>query len=509
MGQRPELTRLIRKGESETVEFKRSFGREAIETLCAFANTAGGVVLIGVDDDGAVKGVPAAQNVLRDWSNQICQGSRGLHPSLETIMVQGKTMVCIQVEESRIKPVMCHGRAFMRSGSTTRQMSVEEMSRLVLANAGVTWDAVAEERATLADISMPKVRVFMEAARRAKRRSIPVGASPRELLEKLELMIGGKPTRAAILLFGVNPQRFYSQAKLKIGRFRGETLIVDDRRIEGTLFHQVEEAIAYFREKLDTRFEMTGRPQRDVVWEYPLKALREAVINAVCHREYMSPRDTEVRIYDNELIVWNDGGLPPTLSIQALRKQHASMPRNRQIAEIFYYAGLIEAWGGGTRMIFDECAASGLPEPPKHSPRPPQVTPHHPPSSSSRFSTYPPTIPQVPPKYPSNIPQAVDRLRLLEFCLEPRTIKEMLDVMRLRDRKSFMAQHLRPLLKDGGLAMTDPSFPNNPRQRYVTTQKGRGFLALAGTFFALNRMECEERGLAMRPDEEKSAKGEL
>lgn len=103
-----------------------------------------------------------------------------------------------------------------------------------------------------------------------------------ELLKKLKLVRAGKPTRAAILLFGKDPQGFYSQAMLKIGRFRNETLIVDDRRIDGTLFDQVEEAIGYFREKLDTRFEMTGRPQREVIWEYPLKALREAVTNAVC-----------------------------------------------------------------------------------------------------------------------------------------------------------------------------------------------------------------------------------
>jgi ATP-dependent DNA helicase RecG len=122
-------------------------------------------------------------------------------------------------------------------------------------------------------------------------------------------------------------------------------------------------ALGYFREKLDTRFEMTGRPQREVVWEYPLKALREAVTNAICHRNYASTRDTEVRLYDRELLVWNDGGLPAQLSVQALKKAHSSVPRNKLIAEIFYYAGMIEQWGGGTRLILNECKAAGMPEP--------------------------------------------------------------------------------------------------------------------------------------------------
>ncbi|MBI4248920.1 MAG: transcriptional regulator, partial [Elusimicrobia bacterium] len=92
-------------------------------------------------------------------------------------------------------------------------------------------------------------------------------------------------------------------------------------------------------------------------------ALREAVTNAICHRDYASVRDTEVRIYDSEVMVWNDGGLPDELSVQALKKTHPSVPRNKQIAEIFYYAGMIEQWGGGTRLILNECKAAGMPEP--------------------------------------------------------------------------------------------------------------------------------------------------
>lgn len=171
-------------------------------------------------------------------------------------------------------------------------MNVEEIASSALSRVGVTWDSVPETRATLSDISIAKVKAFIALANREKRRPVSADTSPMDLLKKLKLVRAGKPTRAAVLLFGKDPQEFYSQARLKIGRFRDETLIVDDRRFEGTLFEQVEGAIGYFREKLDTRYERTGRPQREVIWEYPLRALREAVTNAICHRNYASTRDT-------------------------------------------------------------------------------------------------------------------------------------------------------------------------------------------------------------------------
>src|SRR3989338_3225773 len=168
----PILSRLIRQGESETLEFKQTFGREVIETVCAFANSHGGAVLIGIDDRGAVKGVQAGRNVLTDWANQISQGT-GLHPSVPTGRMKGEGGVRILVHESRIKPVLFHGKAYKRSGSTTRQMNVEEITRVALASTGITWDEVPEVRATLADISLEKFRTFVRLANETGRRPIP------------------------------------------------------------------------------------------------------------------------------------------------------------------------------------------------------------------------------------------------------------------------------------------------------------------------------------------------
>jgi len=177
------------------------------------------------------------------------------------------------------------------------------------------------------------------------------------------LLREGRLTRAAVLLFGKEPQRFYPSAFVKIGRFRSPTLIVDDRELYGTLFEQVDGAMGYFREHLQTRFEFRGEPARDVIWEYPLEALREAIINAVCHRDYLDVGHTQVRWYDDHLVFLNPGGLPSPLSLKDLKRPHRSVPRNRKVAEMFFYAGWIEQWGSGIQKMLDACAAAGLPEP--------------------------------------------------------------------------------------------------------------------------------------------------
>lgn len=357
-----KVLEILAKGESETVEFKRSFDKETLETVSAFANTKGGLIVIGVSRQGRIQGVVIGRETLRDWANQVVQGT-GVQPSLKSIKYEGKTLVVISVAESHIRPVLYRGRPYKRVGSTNREMSVEEITRLVLQGRGVTWDEFPEIRASIDDLVPEKIKRFIELANRIGRRPIPEEEEPLKVLVKLGLIQEGKTTRAAILLFGDRPQRFYPQAILKMGRFKSETLIVDDKEIEGTLFEQVEGSMLYFRDRLQTRFEFTGEPQRKVIWEFPLDALREAVINAVCHRDYLSSSLSQVRVYDDKVVVWNPGKLPEPLDPEKLKSVHESIPRNRRIAEMFFYAGYIERWGGGTLKILEECRRSALPEP--------------------------------------------------------------------------------------------------------------------------------------------------
>ena len=459
------IAKVIKSGESETVEFKESFTREALESLSAFANTKGGVVLIGVNDKGAVIGTKTEQSVLKDIANQIDQ-STGLQPSIKAIRVDGKNIILIQIPESKVKPVMHRGRAYRRVGSTTRQMSVAELTRLVLDHVGVTWDSLPEPRAKISDISTPKIKAFIRKANEVGRRPIPTSIAIPDLLNKLDLMKDSKLTRAAVLLFGKNPQKFYSQAFIKIGRFRSETFIVDDREVEGTLFDQVENTMLYFRDRLQTEFRMTGKPQRDVIWEYPLDALREAVTNAICHRDYSETSHTQIRLYDDRILVWNPGDLPHNLSVEKLKKEHRSFPRNKLMAKMFFYVGLIEQWGSGVMKMIEETKAAGHPEPILEEDQGFKVIFGAKPFDATRHGTYHGTL-HTPHDAPYSFDDATEvEKKILEFCQTPKTRDEIIQKTGLGPQ--YVRKKLLPrLIKDQKLAYTLPNAPRSKKQRYV------------------------------------------
>lgn len=164
-------------------------------------------------------------------------------------------------------------------------------------------------------------------------------------------------------IFTKHPQRLLSQGAIHCGRFKEETIVIDDRMIEGTIIEQVEEAMNFIRKSINVEFAMTGKPAREQIWDYPLEALREAVINAACHRNYTISSNTEVRIYDDKLIVWSPGGLPLGITIEELYKPHSSVLRNKGIGGVFYDMGWIEQWGSGIDKMCKACTKAGLPEP--------------------------------------------------------------------------------------------------------------------------------------------------
>jgi ATP-dependent DNA helicase RecG len=358
------LATILSQGESEGVEFKSAFNDEALETVGAFANAAGGLLLIVVEPAGKAVGVSVGKKTLEDWANriQVATDPR-LQPSIMKIEHGAKTVIAIRVEPATAGPVSVRGRFFRRVGRTNQRMSHEEIVQRLLGASGASWDASVEPKATWADLDGKQVREYVAVIRQTGRRPIPARTPEREVLRKLDLLAGTEPTRAAILLFGKMPTRFYPSAFIKLGRFRSPTLIVDDRKVSGSLLNQVEETMAWLRERLQTRFEVTGRPQRDVIWEYPLEAVREAIVNAVCHRDYLSAAHIQVRLHDDRLEIWNPGSLPVPLTPADLLRDHDSIPRNPRIAAAFYFAGLVEQWGTGTIRMAAALREAGHSEP--------------------------------------------------------------------------------------------------------------------------------------------------
>lgn len=359
-----ELMELIRAGESETTEFKKNFDRETIETAGAFSNTKGGAILIGVSNKDIVVGVQIGKETLKNWANQISQSTEPrVIPEIEHSEIKGEGVVIVRIKEFPIKPVSVRGRCFRRVGNSNRIMPMQEIAQMHFHSTGMSWDKLPAGDAMIEDIDIEKVKRYIKKANETGRRKIGDDEKPLQVLEKLELIKEGKPTWAAILLFRKDIKRFLTQAAIHCGRFKEETIIIDDRMIEGTIIEQVDEAMDFIRKNINVRFVMTGKPAREQIWDYPLEALREAVINAVCHRDYTIPSNTEVRIYDDKLIVWSPGGLPFGITMEDLYKPHSSVLRNKGIGEIFYDTGWIEQWGSGIDKMRRTCTEAGLPEP--------------------------------------------------------------------------------------------------------------------------------------------------
>lgn len=349
----------MHKQENQNIEFKEQWRDDALKTICAFANTGGGVVYVGIDDSGKSVAVKDIKKLMEDIPNKI-KAVLGIVADVSVVKKAGNAVIKIAVPKYNA-PISYHGSFYSRSGTTTGELKGPALSRFLLNCSGVTWDMVVEPRASLKDIDIKTVRQFQQMAKK-RFPFIAREKNTRLVLEKLNLLEKGKLKRAAILLFGKDPRKYFTSAFVQVGRFVSESEVISTDVIEGNLFEQMEKVIEVLRIKyLENRFYYEGlRRNEDMI--YPEEALREAVINALIHRDYLGPH-TQLRVYDHALWLWNAGELPEKITFAKLKKSHLSCPRNELLADVFFKAGFIESWGRGTLKIIDQCRKWNLPEP--------------------------------------------------------------------------------------------------------------------------------------------------
>ena len=351
--------------ESQYVELKESWRDEYLKTVSAFANTAGGTLYIGYNDNGKVIGVDKSKRLLEDLPNKIIN-SLGLTASVKATDIDGKTIIEIAVPKS-IHPISYQSKYYTRSGSTTQEIKGSELQQLLLRANNLSWDEITVPDASFNDIDETIVRLFIKRAIEYNR--LPSGLEQEDmqrLFHNLELTNNARElTRASLLLFGKQPTRFFSSAMFKIGRFKKDNptdLILQDF-VEGNIFQMPDKVMDLLKSKyLLSPISYKGL-QRIETLEIPEKAMREAVLNAIIHRDYSSTSSIELRVFDTTITLWNHGILESPLTIDMLKETHSSYPRNSLIAKMFYRAGYIESWGRGTLTIINETQSVGLPEP--------------------------------------------------------------------------------------------------------------------------------------------------
>jgi ATP-dependent DNA helicase RecG len=347
------------KHEDQNIEFKAQWHDDVLKTVCSFANVDGGTIYIGVDDKGRGVALKDTKKLLGDIPNKI-KDILGIIADVKTITKAGKPIIKVTVKKYTA-PISYKGVFYIRSGSTTSELKGVELSRFLLSRAGTTWDSIVESNVSFNDISVKTIRHFQQLAK-TRFPFIAREKNMKLILQKLNLTEKGRLRRAAILLFGKNPKKYFTSAFIQVGRFVSESEVVSTDVIEGNLFEQVEKTMDILRLKyLENRFYYEGIYRKEDLI-YPEDALREAVINAIIHRDYMGPH-TQLRIYDDKLWLWNIGKLSQEITFDKLKKPHSSYPRNELLADIFFKAGFIEAWGRGTLKIVDKCKERNLPEP--------------------------------------------------------------------------------------------------------------------------------------------------
>jgi len=350
------------KTETELVEFKSIWKDEYLKHICSFANNRGGRLYIGISDTGDVIGLKNTRKILENIPSKIIN-YLGIIPRLELHKENNLQFIEITID-SNIEPISYKGKYYIRSGATTQELNGKSLQNFLLKKNNTTWDEIGIEHATLNDIDTDTVKSFIEKAILANRMTIEArNYDIQTLFENLNLFDNtGAIKRAAILAFSNKPSKFFPSLSFKIGRFVSETNIVVQDIIDDNLFTLAENIMPILESKYLKSIISYKGIQRVETLEYPRKALREAILNAIVHRDY-NGTFTQMRVKNESLSIWNAGNLPEQLSIELLKQQHASIPRNRTLANLFFRAGYIEVWGRGISVIFNECRNYKIPQP--------------------------------------------------------------------------------------------------------------------------------------------------
>jgi len=359
---RKNIQNLIK--ESENIELKSSLSsmNAIIESVTAFANTKGGKVIIGVNNTGRILGVEIGKNTIEHITNRIAQNTEPkVHPRIKVEKRNKREIIVIEVKESIDKLVLAFGRPFKRVGKSTVKMSKDEYERLILEKhkEKLQFDKQICKDASIENINKKKVNWYLKKREKIRKIKKPKDMPYEELLINIEAIQSRDnkiiPTNAGILFFGKYPRRFLIQSQLRIVKFKGTKVIhpvIDRLDCYGTLWETIEQAEDFIRKNIRLLSFRTEKSfMREDKFEYPIKALREAMINALIHRDYREPSDTRVFIFDDRIEIINPGTFPKDVTPD--KPIHKAV--NPVLCSLMYDIGFIEKYGSGIYMMKELC----------------------------------------------------------------------------------------------------------------------------------------------------------
>lgn len=358
-----QILDLVKGGEGYNVDFKRSVPskvKEISDEVVGFANASGGYVLIGVDNDNQIIGAEIDNNKRSAIQDTIGEISPAIRCDMYSVEVEGKKVWVIDVPSGKDKPYITGGLIYVREGANCQKLRTAEEIRAFFAECSkIFYDAIPCRWFDIdEDIERHNFKSFLEKAHLSE--DLPI----RQLFDNLELLTDdGRVKNAAALFFGKEPERKFPHAVVRCLRFKGldKVHIIDDKTFGGPLYQQYLNTISWIESKLEVEYIIEGVGPRKEIWEIPLDAFKEALCNAICHRDlYEEGATIMVEVYDDRVEISNPGGLLPLVAENFGAK---SMSRNPLIFGLFTRMHIVEKVGSGVPRMRRLMKEAGLPEP--------------------------------------------------------------------------------------------------------------------------------------------------
>lgn len=360
-----DILDLIRQGENSSLEFKTSELRaeSLAKEIVAFANRDGGMILLGVADNGMIQGL-SEEKKYEEWVANIARHNviPSVCPEFSTACVAEKKIGVIFIPKGKDKPYQTgDGKYLIRVGSTNRIATQQELLRLFQASGTFHYDLTPVPRTGMTDLNFSRLDNYF------RRYEIDFSNESEEqkriLLENIDILTkSGETTVAGLLIFGVNPSRYLSQNGISFACFRGKTLneeLINKQLIDGNLDYQVDTGLAVIKNHLLIPSKISGTKREDTRYIYPDKVFRELLTNAVVHRNYsIAGSKIRVFLFDDRLEVISPGRLPNAVTIEKLRFG-VSFAINPVIVKFMENLRYVDQLGRGLPMVCQEAARNG------------------------------------------------------------------------------------------------------------------------------------------------------
>ncbi len=498
------LTEIIARGEGASIEFKQSFSPDLGKELCAFANSSGGKILLGITDNGEILGVDDSNRL----KSRIQDTARSADPSITIDIEQIESVICIVVPPQKRKPYSFRGKFYLREGANTQQMSRDEIRDFFDREGLLHFDeSVCRNFSLDEDLDEVNWSLFRDRAK------IPSGMEPVIALRNLRLISeDSRMKNAGAWLLAKDIRKFRISGDISCGLFMGtsKTHILDRRDFHGDICSMINDTVAWILSKINVEY-IIKEVQREERPELPGQAIREAVVNAFAHRNYRSTANIQVYLFADRLEIVSPGGLPAGMTESDMGS--SSVPRNSLLFGLLHRMDAVEHIGSGIRRIRDLCHEHGVAEPVirtsdnwvtvtflrsgrENKTQTTLVTPE----SGTKIDQSGTKIDQSGTKIDQNgtkidqngtkidqsgtkidqsgtkIDLSQDQVETLLKCKNEKNAEDLMQAVGRSNRSKFQGKVLRPLIKAGLLEMTIPDKPRSGNQKYRLTEDGEALL---------------------------------